>query len=168
MAEADLDAVLRIQAESYTEIVPESAQSLLAKLRAAPASCFVAQSDAGVVGYLIAVPVAFPTLPALDAPECMLPARPDALYLHDLALSPAARGTRTGGLLVERVLEHARGKQWPLACLVAIQQSAAYWEGWGFRPVPAPGPEVARKLASYGGGAQLMVRGLGDGATRAV
>lgn len=161
MLEADLDDVLRIQDACYTEIVPESAASLLAKLRATPATCFVAETEAGVAGYLFAVPVAFPALPALDAPGCAVPAQPDALYLHDLALSVVARGTGAGQILVQQALAQARAACLPLACLVAIQQSAPYWQRFGFRAVTPPQPGVAAKVASYGAGAELMVMQLG-------
>jgi predicted N-acetyltransferase YhbS len=60
--------VLRIQRECYREIVPESLPSLRAKWRASPDTCFVAEAAAGVVGYLICVPVLIPDLSALDAP----------------------------------------------------------------------------------------------------
>lgn len=161
MLEADLDEVLRIQDACYTEIVPESAASLLAKLRATPATCFVAQMQAGVAGYLIAAPVAYPALPALDAPTFSPPAQPDALYLHDLALSASARGTGAGRALVQQALAQARASRLPLACLVAIQQSAPYWQLFGFRAVTPPRPAVAAKVASYGAGAELMVMQLG-------
>lgn len=36
--------VLRIQDQCYTDIVPESAQSLRAKVHASPSTCFVAES----------------------------------------------------------------------------------------------------------------------------
>src|SRR5690606_2413851 len=127
--------VLRIQDACYTDIVPESAASMLAKLRATPATCFVAQGPAGVAGYLVAVPVAYPGLPALAAPTLSVPAQPDALYLHDLALPASARGTGAGQALVQQALAQARAARLPLACLVAIQQSAAYWRRFGFRAV---------------------------------
>lgn len=156
MVEADLDAVVRIQAACYTAIVPESAASLAAKLRAAPATCLVAADGPAVTGYLLALPVAYPALPALDAPTCEVPSGADALYLHDLALAPAARGTGAASGLVDMALAHARALGWRRACLVAIQQSQAFWERFGFRAVPEPAPELAAKLRSYGADAQLM------------
>lgn len=163
MTEDDLDEVLRIQDACYTEIVPESAASLLAKLRATPATCLVAQTQASVAGYLMALPIAYPSLPPLDAPNFALPARADTLYLHDLALSASARGTGAGRALVQQVLAQARAEGLPRACLVGIQQSAAYWERFGFRVVAPPRREVAVKVASYGAGSRLMMLELGPG-----
>ena len=49
--------VLRIQDHCYTEIEPESFDSLQAKMLASPSTCLIAESREGAVGYLIAVPI---------------------------------------------------------------------------------------------------------------
>lgn len=148
--------VLRIQAQCYTEIVPESATSLHAKLAASPRTCFVAEGGDAVLGYLISAPIRFPQLPPLDAPAFDLSPDADALYLHDLAIAEDGRGTGAGQLLVRCVLDAARAQGLHAACLVAIQGSAAYWQRFGFTRVAPPDGAVAAKLASYGTGAQLM------------
>ena len=162
MAVADLDAVLRIQAACYTAIEPESRESLQAKLQAAPDTCFVAVADQQPVAYAIAVPVAFPELPVLDQPHCDPPPHADALYLHDVAVSPTLRGSGAAGALVRRVMDAARHGQWRQMCLIAIQGSSSYWARHGFREV-AP-REMAAKLASYGADARFMWRGAEAGA----
>lgn len=148
--------VLRIQDQCYTDIVPESAQSLRAKVEASPATCLVAETGGAVLGYLIAVPVSFPDLPALDAPSFELPAAPDTLYLHDLAVARAGRGTGAGQRLVRSVMEAANAAGLARACLVAIQGSVPYWQQFGFAPEAPPHAGIAAKLASYGPSAQLM------------
>ncbi len=62
--------VLRIQDYCYTEIEPESRESLQAKILASPSTCLIAESSEGPVGYLIAVPIHV-------RPTESLPARPD-------------------------------------------------------------------------------------------
>ncbi len=156
---ADLAEVLRIQAACYTQIVPESPRSLGAKAAASPATCFVADAGAGRLhAYLIAVPVRYPELPALGAETFDVAAGADVLYLHDLAVAPEGRGTGVADRLVHAVLEAGRQRGWPRACLVAIQQSAGFWQRFGFAPAEPPSAALAAKLASYGEGAQLMVR----------
>lgn len=150
LAQADWPGVLRIQALAYTAIAPESAGSMQAKWQAAPRTCLVACAGPELLGYLIAVPVAFPHLPPLDAPAFELPPHPDALYLHDLALDPACRGSGAAAALVQGVLAQAEGGPWSRACLMAIQDSAPWWARFGFRPVEPPPAAVAAKLASYG------------------
>ena len=155
--EADLDAVLRIQDQCYVEITPESLVSLRAKILASPGTCFVAETAAaGVFGYLIAVPVRYPELPALDARTFEPSMGADTLYIHDLAVAQAGRGTGAARSLVNCGMNAARSQGLRAACLVAIQGSVRYWEQFGFEMVAAPSTGVARKLASYGAAAQLM------------
>ena len=148
--------VLRIQAACYREIVPESEASLRAKVLASPATCFVAEAAAGVVGYLISAPVRFPDLPALDATNFQVAADADTLYIHDLAIADAGRGTGAGQAMVRAAIDAARSRGLGKACLVAIQDSLRYWERFGFESVTTPPGRVAAKLASYGAAARLM------------
>ena len=148
--------VLRIQDQCYTTIEPESAESLGAKVSAAPDTCFVAQAGDEVVGYLIAAPVRFPRLPALNAGRFTVAPDADALYLHDLAVATAGRGTGAGQRLVEHATFAAKARGLRRACLVAIQGSAPYWHRFGFTPVPPQALPGISSLASYGAGAQLM------------
>lgn len=154
--EAHLSDVLRIQALCYREIEPESRESLRAKVVASPGTCFLAETDAGVVAYLITVPVRFPHLPALDAPTFELAADADTLYIHDLAVAETGRGTGAGQALVRASIETARARGIRSACLVAIQGSAGYWQQFGFAAVVPPTGKAVAKLASYGPSAQLM------------
>jgi len=55
MAAADIPAVLEIQAVCYTEVTPESNESLHAKLSASQSTCFIASLEGDIVGYLISL-----------------------------------------------------------------------------------------------------------------
>lgn len=156
MEPAHLPDVLRIQSDCYVEIEPESRQSLQAKILASPATCLVAETVEGVAGYLIAVPVRYPDLPALDAPTFQVAADADTLYIHDLAVANLGRGTGAGRAMVRSAMDTAKARGLRSACLVAIQRSAPYWQHLGFEVVEAPAGRVAAKLASYGAAAQLM------------
>lgn len=160
MAEADIPAVLEIQAVCYTEITPESNESLHAKLRASQSTCFIAAIEGGTVGYLIALPWAFSNPPMLNAETCQLPASPDCLYLHDLAVTPGARKFGTGRALVEACLIRLKELGLERASLVAVQNSVPYWERYGFRVVP-PSEQLKAKLSSYGQGVAYMERAAG-------
>ena len=148
--------VLRIQEHCYTDIEPESAESLQAKIVAAPGTCLIAESSEGAMGYLIAVPIIYPHLPALNSPTFTLSAVADTLYIHDLALANAARGNGTAQAMVRAVITAAKLGGLSRACLVAIQNSRRFWEQFGFKAVATPGSEIASKLASYGGSARFM------------
>ncbi|HSB98206.1 MAG TPA: GNAT family N-acetyltransferase [Spongiibacteraceae bacterium] len=157
METADFPSILAIQALCYTELVPESEQSLRAKLHASPTTCHVACMREDVIGYLIAVPWSFENPPLLNAATCDLPAQPDSLYLHDMAIAPAARKVGAGGKLVERFIAQIAELNFNCASLVAVQDSKVYWQRYGFQPVPQTATLKA-KLASYGANVEYMRR----------
>jgi predicted N-acetyltransferase YhbS len=157
MAAADIPAVLAIQAVCYTEITPESGASLHAKLSASQSTCLIASIAGDTVGYLIALPWTFSSPPELNAATCQLPLSPDCLYLHDLAVAPRARNSGTGRALVGTFLAQLAASGLGRASLIAIQNSASYWQRYGFRAVPPSAPLKAR-LATYGEGVAYMER----------
>jgi ribosomal protein S18 acetylase RimI-like enzyme len=148
--------VLRIQDYCYTEIEPESRESLQAKILASPSTCLIAESSESAVGYLIAVPIIYPHLPTLNAPTFELPADADTLYIHDLAIHGAGRGKGVAQALVRASIDAAKRSGLSRACLVAIQNSQSFWEQFGFKTVAEPPDGVLHKLRSYGAEAQLM------------
>ena len=156
MAEADIPVVLEIQAVCYTEVTPESDESLHAKLRASRSTCFIASIEGAIVGYLIALPWELANPPALNAETCRLPPAPDCLYLHDLAVAPGARKSGAARTLVEAFLARLRDLDLGCASLVAVQGSAPYWERYGFRVV-SPSATLEAKLGTYGERVAYMV-----------
>lgn len=157
MTIADMADVDCIQRQCYTGLEPESVRSLAAKLNASPASCFVAESLGQLAAYVIAVPAVAGQVPALNADYYVLPEQPDCLYLHDLAVSPAARGTGAGTLLVKQVLQAAASAGFTQMALIAVQGSVSYWQRYGFEVCEA-GVELQVKLRSYGDDVHYMQR----------
>ncbi len=151
----DMPAVMAIQAICYTDITPESETSMRAKLLASPATCFVATLENTVAGYLISLPWEFANPPALNAEQCTLPENPDCLYLHDLAIAPHARSAGGAPALVNKFLAQLPILQLQRASLIAIQNSAAYWQRYGFQQVEAS-ESLQKKLISYGGNIGYM------------
>lgn len=152
----DLPSVLGVQSSCYFEVEPESEASLRAKLLASPTTCFIAEEHEGkVIGYLIAVPTRFESPPEFNAPYYDLPPNPEALYLHDLAVAPEGRGSGAGKMLVTEFLSRFHASKLPRACLIAIQNSAPYWERYGFRVV-VPSDSLRAKIGSYGDNAKYM------------
>lgn len=148
--------VLRIQDDCYTEIEPESLESLQAKILASPKTCVLAESIEGALGYLIAVPIVYPHLPALNAPTFELLAGADTLYIHDLAVASAGRGNGVAQMLIRDAIEAGKRIGLSKACLVAIQNSQKFWAQFRFETIAEPPDALIPKLASYGAGAQLM------------
>lgn len=155
---ADLPAIMRIQAQCYTAIVPESAASMGAKIQASPDTCLVASAgtDADLCAYFLAVPWRFDSPPSLDQAHCTLPAEPDCLYLHDLAVAPARRSTGAGHALVQKMLAVFRDSPFDKACLIAIQGARTYWQKHGFEPVLPLAPALHHQISGYGADARYM------------
>lgn len=151
----DLSEVLAIQLCCHDAARQESAQSFDVKRQASPASCLIASLDGRSVGYLVAIPVKDGQPPPLNAATCPVPLNADALYLHDLAVHPDARGAGVGEALVQAFFHAARRSNLSQACLIAVNSSTAFWQRQGFRRARVDDSE-AGGLASYGEGAQYM------------
>src|SRR4051794_7638055 len=94
MSEQDIPAVMQIQAECYSLLMQESETVFRARLALTPATCWIWSADVqGAGAYLFSYPSSKDIVTALDHPF-KIPAAPDCLYLHDLAVAPGARGRR--------------------------------------------------------------------------
>jgi GNAT superfamily N-acetyltransferase len=160
---ADVGTVLSLQAQCYEAHFLEDARAFEAKLIAARAydTCWMAWRGDQALAYLVSLPLCHDSLPALNAPDCLLPATPRLLYLHDLAVAPAGRSLGLGRWLVSRIEQRASALGLATLGLVAVQGSQPYWQGQGFAPLQELGPKLAAKLASFGADAAFMQRSLG-------
>lgn len=159
MTAADLPALLQIQAACYPAGYLESEGTIHGRLVAAGETAWVAETAAGVCAYLVACPSRLQYVTALDGIFATA-AAPDTLYLHDLAVAPAATGRRLGPRLVERALAYAGERQLRYASLVSVQGSARFWQRLGFAEVELRAATAHAALASYGNGAVYMSRAL--------
>jgi ribosomal protein S18 acetylase RimI-like enzyme len=152
MTAGDLDGVVAVARVAFPDH-PEDRPCFAERLALSPSLCFVLAEGDDVAGYLIAYPWPLGRIPPLNSLLGALPEARDALYLHDLALRPDARG----GGHVRAILDtlFARAGDRPIA-LVSVNESAAFWRAQGFAEQRAP--DVAAKLASYGADARYMVR----------
>ena len=152
-----MDAVMAVQAVCYHAIVPESRAAMEAKRVAGLGLPRVAvAADSGELdAYLIAMPIRWPHLPALDSEPT--PERDaDTLYVHDMALHPRARGAGLAARLMDSVLQAARQQGLRQAALIAIQGSEGFWQTQGFACVRPDTDNLTAKLRSYGDDALLM------------
>ena len=163
MRESDLSGVLRVQAACYPEAMQEAGAVVLARLRAAPATCVVAceGGESGeVAGYLFAYPSVLGAVTDLGA-AFEPAARPDTLYLHDLAVAPHALGRGLARGLAGHLLARGREQGLRWSALVSVQDSAGFWEGLGYRAAAPAHCAPGKGLASYPAGALYMRRRLG-------
>lgn len=158
MQMADVPAVLSVQARCYGPEFIESAQAFAAKLAVVEplGCCWVAESEGELIAYVVSLPVCQDSFPAWNAPRFEASPQATLLYLHDLAVSPAARGV--GGKLVACVMQAAQALGLPEIGLIAVQDSLAYWQRHGFEePADLP-PPIAAKLLSFGAQARYLRR----------
>jgi ribosomal protein S18 acetylase RimI-like enzyme len=157
LTRADLDGVMRLQEEAYPWHQEERAV-FENRLELYPPGCLALSGAEGLQGYLISHPWTAASPPPLDTCLERLPEQPGTYYLHDLALAEAAQGGGHAGRLVVLIARHAALQGLASLSLVAVNNSAPFWERQGFRP--AMTPSLAEKLASYGGDAIFMTRAL--------
>lgn len=149
----DIDAVLAVQAACYPPAMQESRAVLAARLQAAPVTSLVAVLDGAVCAYVFAYPSTLGAIAPLDTPF-LLPAAPDTLYLHDLAVAPRAHGRGLAKRLAAQLLERARSVELAHSALVAVQGSRPFWESLGYAVyAPAPAPD---RLSGYPPGTVYM------------
>lgn len=117
-----------------------------------------ARRAGALIGYLLAHGWPRGSPPAVGTVLNPLAAR-DVLFLHDLALAPAARGLGVGERLVAAALDAARRDGLTDADLIAVEGAAGYWRRLGFREAPMT-DVLATKVAGYGMAARWMTRRL--------
>lgn len=158
MTERDLDGVVAVARVAFPDHFEECA-CFAERLALYPAGCRVLEDGADrVLGYGIAYPWVRDAMPPLGALIGALPVAAELIYLHDLAVSPDARGTGAASDYVAWLVDHARAAGWAQIALVAVNDAAAFWQRRGFAAIDSP--DLRAKLASYGADARYMVRPL--------
>ncbi|WP_304360436.1 GNAT family N-acetyltransferase [Collimonas fungivorans] len=149
MSSKDIPAVMQIQAECYPPLMLESEAVFRTRLALTPATCWIWSGHGqGASAYLFSYPSSKDVVTALDHPF-KIPAAPDCLYLHDLAVAPGARGLRAANTLVTIALEHAQANGLRWSALVSVQQSQPFWSALGYAPVEVLHSPAREDLASY-------------------
>jgi GNAT superfamily N-acetyltransferase len=106
------------------------------------------------VGYALAHPYPTESIVPLDT-VLTGPIAGEVLYIHDIAVHPAARGHRLGGAFVTQLRHVAQQHRLRALALTALDGLAPYWASMGFSAVDSP--RLRPKLASYGPGACYMM-----------
>jgi GNAT superfamily N-acetyltransferase len=159
MQQSDLAAVIRIQAEAYVDEMHEADEVIHARFAQAPDTSWVVARGDGVCGYLVGYQSTLGLVSPLGFEFSHKP-QADTLYLHDLALSRAAKGYGLGPLVVHYALSAARQRQLRHAALVSVQNSKVFWEKLGFTACDNLSPAQQQNLATYAGPAFYMARRL--------
>lgn len=143
MTGGDLAAVVAV-ADVVHVNYPEDPAVFANRLELFAPGCLMAEDDGEILGYCIAHPGTIGVPPPLDTVLAALPAAADCLYIHDVALLPAARGRKLGVALALLLEDVARAHGFDRMALTAVNNSDGFWGALGYQPQPCA------KLASYG------------------
>ncbi|MBP0596900.1 GNAT family N-acetyltransferase [Herbaspirillum sp. LeCh32-8] len=158
MTAADLDHVMAVAAVVHAGFF-ERREVFVERLALYPQGCLIAAGEGGdVIGYAFMHPARLGVPPALDSRLQQIDAAADCLYLHDVALLPAARGAGLGRALMALLSALMACEAYAQAALVAVHGSAPYWRSFGFDDVAAPSAALRDKLASYDAQALYLVK----------
>lgn len=149
---ADIPAVSAIAKQVHPDF-PEDDAVFADRQAVAPDFCFLLEIGAAPAGYVLAHPYRLGSLPALNTVLGRLPEPCDTLYIHDLALLPAARGSGAARQIVQ-ILARNAAPFGPLS-LAAVNGSVPFWTRMGFSVTDDP--RLAEKLASYASDARYMI-----------
>lgn len=150
----------QIQEVAYRDGLAEDIDILKIKADVSPETCFVCMDDEQqVLGYVLAHPWESEQPPCInqdisDSEEVVTPEQASTLYIHDLAISPQARGAGVAQALIENLLEQAQSFNIDTISLVAVQGMAGFWSKYGFKSMKSDSTD------SYGDDAQFMVNQL--------
>ena len=153
----DLPAALAIQSAAYRPFLVEPEAAFASRLDLPSSYCLAATQDGALVAYLLAHAWAAEAPPPVGTVLSAPPAAGEVLFIHDLAVAPAARGTGIGRRLVMRAMEQAARDGLSTTELIAVEGAANYWRGLGFVESETS-PELTSKVSAYGPDARWMTR----------
>ena len=157
LTETDLDAVIRIAGSVHVGL-GERPEVFAEKRRLYPRGCLALALGDRIAGYVFSHPWTIGDAPALDAFLGALPASPDCLYLHDIAIASEARGCGAAAAAIVRLTGLAAVERLSAMALVSVHGTGPFWARAGFRD--ADDSRLAVKLAPYGPDARYMTKRL--------
>ncbi|WP_281805311.1 GNAT family N-acetyltransferase [Methylocystis echinoides] len=152
---SDIPAVVSI-AESLHPDFPERPEIFAEKSALFPEGCFALERQGAVCGYGFSHPWSLHDIPPLDAFLGGLPAAPDCLHLHDVAILEAARGAGAAAAVEALMTDAARRRGLRAIALVSIYGSDRLWRRLGY--APRQNARLREKLSGYGDTALYMVK----------
>ena len=162
----DRAAVWAVQKLAHGRGYWEAPRALGAHLQTAASRALIATREGRPVAYLLARVERRRHITRLGAsPNCRRRVGADTLFVHDMALTPAVRGSGLPGRLLGAILgEPGPAGRSPLrhVALISVSGTEAYWRRYGLRRQVLGGVAGA-DLRSYGPRARYM-----EGSVRSV
>ena len=153
-AQCDVAAISAIERAVHT-IGAERPAVYREKIALFGAGCRVLETERSIVGYGIAYPWRLDDAPQLDRFLGEIPPDADCLFVHVVAMLPAARRNGAGRGFVEHAARLARLLGLHYLALVSVYGTQDLWGRCGFAPVPSAA--TSAQLATYGDTAHYMV-----------
>ncbi len=151
-AQGDVAAISAIERAVHT-LGAERPAVFREKIRLFGAGCRVLETERSIIGYGIAYPWRLDDVPQLDRFLGEIPPDADCLFVHDVAILPAARGKGAARGFIDHAARLAGPLGLPCLALVSVYGTQDLWGRCGF----APSPSAAAQLATYGDTAHYMV-----------
>lgn len=158
LTQADLASALVLQAASYPAFLLEDAEAFASRLAVPAEYCLAAVRGDVLIGYLLAHGWASAAPPPVGT-VLRRNVASEILYIHDLAVSSAAKGLGVGRTLIDHAFDLAARDGLSRAELIAVEGAARYWSGLGFDE-GTPSPVLAAQVAGYGESARWMTRSI--------
>ncbi|MBQ1542172.1 GNAT family N-acetyltransferase [Caulobacter sp. CCUG 60055] len=158
MREADLDAVLAVQAQGYPPALRDGREAFASRITLAPSANLVVDGPDGCAGYLVSHPWLSRSPPPVDTVLDGPPPRPECWFIHDLSVAPAAQGAGLARRLFLAGAAAAETLGLRRSELIAVEGAAPFWLRLGYLPVAEVGDALADKVAGYGAAARYMAR----------
>lgn len=158
----DMPAVAALQTTVFHPRFHETQEELTSRLAVAAPFCWAALDASGrLLAYILSHPWPAGSPPAIGT---HLPRSPptDNWFVHDLAISEAARGLGLGRDLVRVASRAAMAAGLVRGDLVAVQGAWSFWNKLGYAPQSDLPPELAAKVAGYGDDARYMTARLAE------
>lgn len=131
---------------------PERDTVFINRLGLFPEGCMVLRTRHTIQGYLISHPWHRHSPIPLDTELGQLPLDADCLYLHDIAIRPAARGSGAAQNAIAYIEQLARQHSLNTIALVSLPAATRFWHRAGYEARPCDG------LQSYGDDVAYMER----------
>lgn len=148
MIASDLTAIEIIQAEAYAGYFLESADIIAQRFNLSPTTAWVAEREGNVCAYLVGYWSILGKINPLNAPFVHVE-NANCLYLHDLALLKIAQGFGVGRKLIQAATDHALQNAANAIALLSVQNSKAFWQGFGFSEFLDLDLQQQENLATY-------------------
>lgn len=149
----DISNIVAIAAQIHAGL-PEREEVLAEKTRLFPTGCRKLIQHGALVGYGLSHPWRLNTVPPLDEFLQTLPAGPDCLYIHDIAVLPVGRGQGASTAFLEIVQTQAHAANLAHLAMVSVYGTSRLWSGFGFSVVDDSA--LTAKLKTYGNTARYM------------